>query len=111
MYYDMFFRYKYIFFDFMYLKNIYVTGTLSRTFILTLSSSLLLCCPQIRLIEGELMQVTKLEIKRRDLDSENLQVGGPAPFLCLHAFILRVFVFSFFMSIRAQTSDHVRLSD
>ncbi|XP_013885824.1 E3 ubiquitin-protein ligase LRSAM1 [Austrofundulus limnaeus] len=28
---------------------------------------------QIRLIEGELMQVTKLEIKRRDLDSENLQ--------------------------------------
>uniref|UniRef100_A0A3Q2ZWH6 Leucine rich repeat and sterile alpha motif containing 1 n=1 Tax=Kryptolebias marmoratus TaxID=37003 RepID=A0A3Q2ZWH6_KRYMA len=28
---------------------------------------------QIRLIEGELMQVTKLEIKRRNLDSESLQ--------------------------------------
>ncbi|XP_062290382.1 E3 ubiquitin-protein ligase LRSAM1 isoform X1 [Scomber scombrus] len=28
---------------------------------------------QIRLIEGELMQLTKLEIKRRNLDSENLQ--------------------------------------
>ncbi|XP_041666080.1 E3 ubiquitin-protein ligase LRSAM1 [Cheilinus undulatus] len=28
---------------------------------------------QIRLIEGELMQLTKLEIKRRNLDAENLQ--------------------------------------
>ncbi|TMS08135.1 E3 ubiquitin-protein ligase LRSAM1 [Larimichthys crocea] len=29
---------------------------------------------QIKLIEGELMQLTKLEIKRRNLDAENLQV-------------------------------------
>uniref|UniRef100_A0A6Q2YIM1 RING-type domain-containing protein n=1 Tax=Esox lucius TaxID=8010 RepID=A0A6Q2YIM1_ESOLU len=28
---------------------------------------------QIRLIEGELMQLTRLEVKRRDLDTENLQ--------------------------------------
>lgn len=27
------------------------------------------------LIEGELMQLTKLEIKKRTLDAENLQVG------------------------------------
>ncbi|CAL8276336.1 unnamed protein product [Merluccius merluccius] len=33
---------------------------------------------QIKLIEGELMQLTKLEVKRRNLDTENLQVvlGG-----------------------------------
>ncbi|MBN3323901.1 LRSM1 ligase, partial [Atractosteus spatula] len=29
---------------------------------------------QIRLIEAELMQLTKLEVKRRDLDTENMQV-------------------------------------
>ena len=47
-----------------------------------LPSCLLLHCPQIRLIEGELMQLTKLEIKRRNLDSENLQVGVTPLFLC-----------------------------
>lgn len=32
-------------------------------------------CHQIKIIEGELMQLTKLEVKRRNLDAENLQVG------------------------------------
>ncbi|KAG9342213.1 hypothetical protein JZ751_016715 [Albula glossodonta] len=39
---------------------------------------------QIRLIEAELKQLTRLEVKRRDLDAENLQVrsrsgSGPTP--------------------------------
>uniref|UniRef100_A0A667XC69 Leucine rich repeat and sterile alpha motif containing 1 n=1 Tax=Myripristis murdjan TaxID=586833 RepID=A0A667XC69_9TELE len=37
------------------------------------SCSLYLHCLQIKLIEGELMQLTKLEVKRRNLDAENLQ--------------------------------------
>lgn len=48
---------------------------------LTFASCLLFHCLQIKLIEGELMQLTKLEIKRRSLDTENLQVGVPVFFL------------------------------
>lgn len=54
--------------------------------LLLLASCLLLHCPQIKLIEGELKQLTKLEIKRRNLDAENLQVGVSAFFLCLPTF-------------------------
>lgn len=52
--------------------------------LLLLASSLLLH-PQIKLIEGELMQLTRLEIKRRNLDAENLQVGVTA--FC-HCFLI-----------------------
>lgn len=59
------------------------------------ASCLLFHCLQIKLIEGELMQLTKLEIKRRSLDTENLQVGVPAFFLCLPTFhfILILYIF------------------
>ena len=59
---------------------------------------LVLLCPQIKLIEGELMQLTKLEIKRRNLDAENLQVGVNIPFLCLPTFT-RFFFFLLLITI------------
>lgn len=54
---------------------------------LHVASCLLLHCPQIKLIEGELMQLTKLEVKRRSLNAENLQVGVTTMFICfLHLY-------------------------
>lgn len=57
---------------------------------LMLASCLLLHCLQIKLIEDDLKQLTKLEIKRRNLDTENLQVGVPTLllFLPLYTFFL-----------------------
>lgn len=55
------------------------------------SSCLLLHCLQIKLIEDDLKQLTKLEIKRRNLDTENLQVGVPA-FFCLPTFHFILFL-------------------
>uniref|UniRef100_A0A8D0DB17 Leucine rich repeat and sterile alpha motif containing 1 n=1 Tax=Sander lucioperca TaxID=283035 RepID=A0A8D0DB17_SANLU len=47
-----------------------------QSLVIPLASLFALClplhCPQINLIEGELMQLTRLEIKRRSLDAENL---------------------------------------
>lgn len=55
---------------------------------LMLASCLLLHCLQIKLIEDDLKHLTKLEIKRRNLDTENLQVGATTflPFLPLYTF-------------------------
>lgn len=40
------------------------------------------------------MQLTKLEIKRRSLDTENLQVGVPVFLLCLPTFHFKPFFLS-----------------
>ena len=53
-------------------------------------------CLQIKLIEGELMQLTNLEVKRRNLDTENLQVGTQClPLLSSLLFLLPPFGYSF----------------
>lgn len=67
--------------------------------LLLLASCLLLRCPQIKLIEGELKQLTKLEVKRRNLDAENLQVGVTTFFLCLPKFTRFFFFFVYDYSI------------
>lgn len=55
------------------------------------------------------MQLTKLEIKRRSLDAENLQVGVTAFFLCLPAFFsllpVDYCIIAIFMSLLHGNSD------
>lgn len=59
-----------------------ITSIFISMLLTLLALYLLFQCPQIKLIEGELMQLTKLEIKKRSLDAENLQVGIAAVILC-----------------------------
>lgn len=69
--------------------------TFSSMSLLPASFMLLLHFSQIKLIEGELMQLTKLEINRRNLDAENLQVGITSFFLCLPFAFISHFIISF----------------
>lgn len=71
-----------------------------------LASCLLLHCLQIKLIEDDLKQLTKLEIKRRNLDTENLQVGAPTFF----AFFATLYLFFIFVIVGITLSrlhDHI----
>jgi hypothetical protein len=66
-------------------------------------------CLQIKLIEGELMQLTNLEVKRRNLDTENLQVGTQGlPLLSSLLVLLPPFGYSF--SVAAQPHLYIAIA-
>lgn len=74
--------------------NPFFLSPLSNTHVALFHLSLLVR-PQIKLIENELMLLTKLEVKKRNLDAETLQVSVTAHFpnSSILAFFLQTFFF------------------
>lgn len=77
--------------------NPFFLSPLSNTHVALFHLSLLVR-PQIKLIENELMLLTKLEVKKRNLDAETLQVSVTAHFpnSSILAFFLQTFFFCLF---------------